>query len=149
MSFEKQKVNINILWDYIQGLTDFWEKHFIYYTVYIHIANKYTTDKKDTNNIFWLEFQRCFFFFSFPFTSKFIKTFEAACIVALLIFCCIVKELESLDDWWSSICPSHSFVSSSLINKGFPSVWPTRLQTSCALRHAFSTATRQACRLRN
>lgn len=81
-------------------------------------------------NIFYLEFQRFFLFFSFPFTSKVINTFEATCIVALLIFCCTVNELESLDDWRSSVWPSHSFVSSSLINKGFPRVWPTRLQTS-------------------
>lgn len=94
-------------------------------------------------------FQRYFLFFSFPFTSKVTNTFEAACIVVFLILCCVVSELDSLAAWWSSGWPSHSFVSSSLMSKGFPRVWPTRSQTCWALRLAFSTATRHACRLGN
>ena len=147
---------LSILWNYIQGLTGLGVKHFIiYYKIYVfrtkaNIIKSIKIDKKRyKHNIFWSEFQMCFFFFSLPFTSKVINTLAAACIVALLIFCCTVNELESLDDWGSSIWPSHSFVSSSLIIKGFPRVWLTRLQTSWALRRAFSTAARQACRLRN
>lgn len=134
----------------------FWgETLYTRYNIYIYIQDKskhyknIKMTKRYKHSIFWLGFQRCFFFFSFPFTSKFTNTFEEACIVALFIFCCTVNELKSLDAWWSSVWPSHSFVSSSLINNGFPRVWPTRLQTSWALRRAFSTATRQAWRLRN
>lgn len=137
------------MWDCIPGLTDFGEKYYILHNIYFQDKNKHKKYKNKIIQTFRLEFQRFFLFFSFPFTSKVINTFEAACIVALLIFCWTVNELESLDDWRSSIWPSHSFVSSSLINKGFPRVWPTRLQTSWALRHAFSTATRQAWRLRD
>ena len=68
--FRKQKVNVSILWNYIQGLTGLGAKHFIiHYTIYIfrtkaNIIKSIKIDKKDTNAIYFGQNFRCVFFSS-------------------------------------------------------------------------------------
>lgn len=90
-------------------------KHFIHYTIYIYIQDKSKHYKKYKNKKIQTQYTLVgiseIIFPLFPFTSTVMNTSEAAYIAALLIFGCTVNELESLDDWGSSIWPSHSIVS--------------------------------------
>lgn len=80
---------LSILWNYIQGLTGLGVKHFIiYYKIYVfrtkaNIIKSIKIDKKRyKHNIFWSEFQMCFFFLLSPLYFKSYKYFGSS------VYCC-------------------------------------------------------------
>lgn len=83
--FRKQKVNVSILWNYIQGLTGLGAKHFIiHYTIYIimtkaNIIKSIKIDKKKIQTQYILvRISDVFFFLLSPLYFKSYKYFGSS-----------------------------------------------------------------------